>query len=125
MKMLRAILLYQEHGFTICVPLPDASNTDTRVKGNIPGTGNMGDFPSTPPSSVVVFNSVQAPGEFEIWFPPVSFHTFTPAYFKKNMTTGPYLRTRAVVLKWIQVMISTGWSINLQKHQTIISTAVL
>ena len=81
MKTLRAVLLDREHGFTIHIPLPDASNTDTQVEGNIPGAENIGDFPSTPPSSTVVFDSVKAPGEFEIRFPPVSSHIFTPAYF--------------------------------------------
>ena len=41
----------------------------------------MGDFPSTLPSSTVVFNSDKASGEFEIQFPPVSFHTLV--YFKR------------------------------------------
>jgi hypothetical protein len=77
MKTLRAVLLDREHGFTIRVPLPDASNTDTRVEGNIPGAGNMGDFPSTPPSSTVVFDSVKAPGEFEIRFPCILSHFYT------------------------------------------------
>ena len=80
MKTIRAVLLDREHGFTIRVPLPDASNTDTRVEGNA-GAENVGDFPSTPPSSGVVFDSDKAPGEFEIQFPHVSFHTL--AYFKR------------------------------------------
>jgi hypothetical protein len=68
METLHAILLDQEHGFTIHIPLPNASNTDTRVEGNVPGTVNMGDFSSTPPSSMVMFNSVKAPGEFKILY---------------------------------------------------------
>ncbi|KIM86366.1 hypothetical protein PILCRDRAFT_4864 [Piloderma croceum F 1598] len=62
MKMLCTVLLDQEHGFTIRIPLPDASNTDIQVEGHVPGTGNMGDFLSTPPFSMVIFNSVKAPG---------------------------------------------------------------
>jgi len=69
-----------------------------RVEGNIPCAENIGDFPSTPLSSTVVLtqsrHQVSSGFGFHL-YPPTFSH---PAYFKKKMTTGPYLRTRAAVL---------------------------
>jgi len=121
MKTLRAVFAQSGAWFHYSRPVAWCIQHRHLSRRTRSGAGNMGDFTSTPPSSTVIFDSVKAPGEFEIW---VSIHTFTPAHFKKKMTIGPYLRTRAAVLKWIQVVISAGWSINMWKHQAIISTAV-